>query len=184
LGNQHHATLLLRSSIDSSRGAGTSRHSHNVPTAVIGEDVDCETHASLRCMSKARRRCVAAVGWSSRPTRRSFSRPLYPRLRKPTFFSLDELAPGARLVQVNQHLPTVMVAHAGYVGCVALQGRKYCRGNSCCSDHAHNADYGELPSSWSVIQLLAVGSFEVRQRGAKSTYALVVGGRATAPFPR
>jgi len=27
-----------------------------------------------------------------------------------------------------------------------------------CSDHSHNADYGELPSSWSVIQLFAVGT--------------------------
>jgi hypothetical protein len=56
-----------------------------------------------------------------------------------------------------------------------------------CSDHSHNIDYRELPSSWSVIQLLAVGHFgrvaRVRRRRAKSTYALVVGVPVTAPFP-
>src|SRR5215468_1649129 len=39
------------------------------------------------------------------------------------YFCLDEMTPGARLVQVDQHLHTVVVAHAGYVGRVALQGR-------------------------------------------------------------
>src|SRR5262245_31255226 len=39
------------------------------------------------------------------------------------YFCLDEVTPGARLVQVDQHLSTVVVAYAGYVGRVALQGR-------------------------------------------------------------
>jgi hypothetical protein len=39
------------------------------------------------------------------------------------YFCLDEMTPDARLVQVDQHLHTVVVAHLGYVGRVALQGR-------------------------------------------------------------
>jgi hypothetical protein len=38
------------------------------------------------------------------------------------YFCLDELTPSTRLVQIDQHLPTVVVTYAGYVGRVAHQG--------------------------------------------------------------
>src|SRR5262245_59876554 len=39
------------------------------------------------------------------------------------YFCIDEVTPGARLVHVDQHLPTVVVAYTGYDGRLALQGR-------------------------------------------------------------
>src|SRR5262249_60987460 len=39
------------------------------------------------------------------------------------YFCLDQVTPGAHLVQVDQHLATVVAAYAGCVGRVVLQNR-------------------------------------------------------------
>ena len=70
---------------------------------------------------------VPAVRWSSKPTGRSAFHLARGRgtlfIADAHYFCLDKVTPGARLVQVDQHLPTIVVAYAGHVRRVALQGR-------------------------------------------------------------
>src|SRR5215467_7433655 len=113
-------------------GAAMSRtRSTDVAEGIVLGQVDQE-HQLVACARSAAHghqtaMCVSAVRWSSKPTGRSAFHLARGRgtlfIADAHYFCLDEVTPGARLVQVDQHLPTVVVAYAGYVGRVSLQGR-------------------------------------------------------------
>ena len=128
--------------------------------------------------------CVSAVRWSSRPTGRSAFHLARGRgtlfIADAHYFCLDEMTPGARLVQVDQHLPTVVVAYAGYVGRVALQGRNKLSGMielvehviarcRVCAQTAYGASFLELG-----VKVSQIRNCYVQVRSRASQHSLLV----------